>query len=188
MACNDTPLSWWLGGRNLPGGVGRSGEERGGMRQKFEIEGQSRLVNADFSGSPLSLQVGDRVFRVVHRRPGFVLLEDGRCLRYASSGQGERVLQLQGHNYSARIVQARAASGAGSGQGGRVLSPMNGTVVKVQAEVGSRVEAGQVVLVLEAMKMENEVVAPLSGTLARCEASAGQVVQSRQFLFEIQEN
>ena len=157
------------------------------MRQKFEIESQTLEVQADFAPPVATISVGDKVFRVVHHRPGFVLLEDGRCLRYACSGQGEWVFQRQGHSYSARSLKARAASASGGGQGGRVTSPMNGTVVKVQAEVGTCVEAGQVVLVLEAMKMENEVVAPISGKLARCEVTAGQVVQSRQFLFEIQE-
>lgn len=170
------------------GGGTQGGEERAWMRHAFEIEGRTREVESDFSPGVGTVKVGDRLFRVVHHRPGFVLLEDGRCLRYAATGHGDWVFHLQGQSFGAHLVKARAAGGAAGGHGGRVMSPMNGTVVKVQAEAGSRVEAGQVVLVLEAMKMENEVVAPVSGVLSRCEVVAGQVVQSRQPLFEIKED
>ncbi len=158
------------------------------MRQTFEIEGRIREVESDFTPGVASIKVGDQLFRVVHHRPGFVLLEDGRCLRYAATGHGDWVFHLQGQSFAGHLVKARTGGGAAGGHGGRVISPMNGTVVKVQAEAGTRVEAGQVVLVLEAMKMENEVVAPVSGVLTRCEVVAGQVVQSRQPLFEIKED
>jgi biotin carboxyl carrier protein len=60
-------------------------------------------------------------------------------------------------------------------------------VVKVQAQIGDALEVGQVVLVLEAMKMENEVAAPVAGKLSRLEVSPGQVVGAQQLLFEIQQ-
>jgi acetyl-CoA/propionyl-CoA carboxylase biotin carboxyl carrier protein len=68
---------------------------------------------------------------------------------------------------------AGAAAGAGSG---RVAVPMQGTIVKVLVKVGDAVEAGQPVVVLEAMKMENNVNADKSGTVTEIKVEAGQSV------------
>jgi acetyl-CoA/propionyl-CoA carboxylase biotin carboxyl carrier protein len=67
-----------------------------------------------------------------------------------------------------------------------VTSPMQGTVVKVAAEVGSTVAAGDLVLVLEAMKMENHVAAHRDGVLTAVHAAPGAVVQQGEPLFTIE--
>ena len=68
-----------------------------------------------------------------------------------------------------------AAGGAGNGQ---VAVPMQGTIVKVLVEVGDTVEAGDVVCVLEAMKMENNVAADVGGTVTEVRVSVGDSVGS----------
>ncbi|MGB1381259.1 MAG: acetyl/propionyl/methylcrotonyl-CoA carboxylase subunit alpha [Ilumatobacteraceae bacterium] len=71
----------------------------------------------------------------------------------------------------------RAGGGSSSGGGsGQVTVPMQGTIVKVLVEVGQSVEAGQAVVVLEAMKMENQISADVSGTIAEVKVSAGDTV------------
>ena len=71
----------------------------------------------------------------------------------------------------------RAGGGSSSGGGsGQVTVPMQGTIVKVLVEVGQAVEAGQAVVVLEAMKMENQISADVSGTIAEVKVSAGDTV------------
>jgi len=70
---------------------------------------------------------------------------------------------------------AGRAANAGSGSGD-VVVPMQGTVVKVLVEVGQEVEAGETVLVLEAMKMENNVQAEKSGKVAEIKVAAGDSV------------
>lgn len=70
---------------------------------------------------------------------------------------------------------------------GIVVSPMPGTVVKVTAAQGDKVEAGQPVLVLEAMKMENEITAPKSGVISAMNVGEGQTVAGGEALFEIGE-
>ncbi|MBU6215703.1 MAG: biotin/lipoyl-binding protein, partial [Acidobacteria bacterium] len=68
-----------------------------------------------------------------------------------------------------------AASGAVAGSG-RVAVPMQGTIVKVLVEVGQTVAAGDPVVVLEAMKMENNVAADVDGTVTEVSAAAGDSV------------
>ena len=70
-----------------------------------------------------------------------------------------------------------AGAGAGAGAGsGNVEVPMQGTIVKVLVEVGQSVEAGQAVVVLEAMKMENQITAEKSGTVKEIKVKAGDTV------------
>jgi len=72
----------------------------------------------------------------------------------------------------------RAAGGGASGGGGNgtITVPMQGTIVKIEVEVGQEVEAGQTLLVLEAMKMENQINSDVSGTVAEIKVSAGDTV------------
>ena len=72
-----------------------------------------------------------------------------------------------------------ASSGAGGGAGsGQVTVPMQGTIVKVLVEVGQEVESGQAVCVLEAMKMENQILAEKSGKVTEIKVKAGDTVGS----------
>ena len=74
---------------------------------------------------------------------------------------------------------AGSASGAGAGGGnGQVTVPMQGTIVKVLVEVGQQVEAGQSVVVLEAMKMENQIEADKSGVVKAVNVKPGDTVGS----------
>ncbi len=68
---------------------------------------------------------------------------------------------------------------------GRVKAPVPGLLTRVLVNEGDRVEAGQPVVILEAMKMENEIRAPRSGQIARL-ASPGQSVMLGQVLVEIE--
>ena len=68
------------------------------------------------------------------------------------------------------------AHGAVSGGSGRIAVPMQGTIVKVLVTQGDKVEAGQTVCVLEAMKMENAIVADKSGEVAEVKVKAGDTV------------
>ena len=66
-----------------------------------------------------------------------------------------------------------------------ITAPMVGKILKVEKNVGDRVEEDEVVLVMEAMKMEIPVVAPASGVLKDLKVSAGQAVEADQLLAEI---
>lgn len=76
---------------------------------------------------------------------------------------------------------APASAASGSGADGEVVSPMPGKILKVIADNGAHVEAGDVILILEAMKMENEIVAPIAGTVS-LSVSVGQTVDTDALL------
>ena len=62
--------------------------------------------------------------------------------------------------------------------GTNVTAPMPGTILAVNKQPGSAVAAGEVILILEAMKMENEIVAPCAGTLTQVLVSKGSTVET----------
>jgi acetyl-CoA/propionyl-CoA carboxylase, biotin carboxylase, biotin carboxyl carrier protein len=81
----------------------------------------------------------------------------------------------------ARRRRGRAAHGPGAGSEA-VVTPMQGTVLKVEVAEGDEIEAGKVVCVVEAMKMENEIVAHRSGTVSELSVVAGDSVSSGQVI------
>ena len=76
----------------------------------------------------------------------------------------------------------KAAAPAGAQGAVKVNAPMPGKILKVNVNAGAAVKKGDVLLVLEAMKMENEICAPQDGTVATVECAAGDSVESGKVL------
>ena len=77
------------------------------------------------------------------------------------------------------------AAPAPAGGAGDVVAPMPGTVLKVNVDNGDTVASGDVILILEAMKMENEIVAPCAGTVT-LNVKAGETVDTDAVLASVQ--
>lgn len=106
--------------------------------------------------------------------------DDCRTLVGATARGDHIALQLHGRGLTGRAVDARTAAlqlGAGAGEG-IVCTQMPGVVVRLLVESGQAVDEGEPVIVVEAMKMENELKAPISGTIAEIHVEAGQAVES----------
>jgi acetyl-CoA/propionyl-CoA carboxylase biotin carboxyl carrier protein len=89
------------------------------------------------------------------------------------------VVAVAGGKPAAKKAPRAAGGGGGGGTGsGNVTVPMQGTIVKVLVEVGQEVEAGQTVVVLEAMKMENQINAEKAGKVTEVRVSPGDTVGS----------
>ena len=79
---------------------------------------------------------------------------------------------------AAAAAPAPAAAPAASKGSVKVEAPMSGKILGIKASVGQAVKKGDVIVVLEAMKMENDIVAPQDGTVASIDVTAGQQVES----------
>ena len=90
--------------------------------------------------------------------------------------------------HAAHTPVAASASNAAATAGGpgAVTAPIPGKILSIDVATGDRVEANQVVLTLEAMKMENNVVAPISGSVAQIAVGEGSEVASGQLLMVIE--
>lgn len=79
-------------------------------------------------------------------------------------------------------ASAPKAAPAGNAGSIKVTAPMPGKILSVKANVGQEVKQGDVILLLEAMKMENEVVAPQDGKVASINVGSGDMVESGDVL------
>ena len=98
-------------------------------------------------------------------------------------------LTLDGSSYRAEI--ARAPRGGRTGQqpaarSEEVRSPMPGLLVVVPVQVGARVEMGQAIAIMEAMKMQMEIRAPHAGTIRRVHVTAGEELRAGQLLVTLE--
>lgn len=85
----------------------------------------------------------------------------------------------------APATESKAAPKSVEGKGTNVEAPMAGTVLSISVKVGDSVKKGQTLLMLEAMKMENEIVAPEDGVVSAIHVSANQAVESNQVLVSL---
>lgn len=77
---------------------------------------------------------------------------------------------------------APAPAAAPAGAGAQVTSPMPGTILSCTLTAGTAVKKGQVLMILEAMKMENEIMCPQDGTVTSVNVSAGTAVEAGTLL------
>jgi propionyl-CoA carboxylase alpha chain len=101
------------------------------------------------------------------------------------SGHGIDVDSPRGHVRLTRVP--RFVDPAEAVASGSLLAPMPGTVVAVHVEPGQEVEAGQAVLVLEAMKMQHTVSAPYAGTVTEIDVKPGAQVAAGEVLAVVEE-
>ena len=155
------------------------------MRYFVTIAG--REVEVDLTGA-VPLVDGTPVHAELAALPGTpvrTLLADGRSHQFVAN-PGERrgrwEISMGGSRLTADAVDERTRAiremtgGADLESEKTVAAPMPGLVVRVEVEVGQHVRAGQGVVIVEAMKMENELKAPADGVVARIEVQPGQTV------------
>ena len=94
--------------------------------------------------------------------------------------------ELTGAAPAAAAAPAPAPAAAAPAGGEQVTSPMPGTILDIKVSQGSAVKKGDVLMILEAMKMENEIMCPCDGKVASIHASKGTAVESGTLLCVIQ--
>jgi biotin carboxyl carrier protein len=119
----------------------------------------------------------------------FSILFEGQSFEISvtPSPGGKLKLQAGAQEFNAEVIDARAWSGRRHGHveaEGRqqIVAPMPGKVVRLLVQAGDHVEAGQGLLVVEAMKMQNEIRSPKSGAVERILVKEGQLVNAGEVM------
>jgi biotin carboxyl carrier protein len=172
------------------------------MRLNAEIEGERVALEVRREGGRVFAEVGGRRYELEARRVGegeYLLTHGGRvyeCRVGAEAGagvgaRGSLRVSVGAREYGVTLTDPKHLRGAGAvggEQGGRaqIKAPMPGKVVRVLVEVGQAVEAGQPAVVVEAMKMQNELKSPKSGTVVELRAEPGSTVNAGDVLVIIE--
>ena len=149
-----------------------------GASHEITVDGHTVLVNGVSAGARIEM---------VHGTPVCHLVLDGRSYSFAVAASGSRgkwtlidrgePVDVEVLDERTRHIQSLVGAGKTQAGGGAVKAPMPGLVVKVLVEPGSSVAAGQGLVVLEAMKMENEIKATAAGVVESIAVRPGQAVE-----------
>jgi len=170
------------------------------MKLNAEIEGKKTTVELRLEGGRVLADVGGRSYELEAREiegGEYLILHDRRvfeCRVARAAGSrdaGALQVSVGARTYDVSLAdprRLRGAQGSGGSSPGRaqLTAPMPGKVVRVLVEQGQEVEAGQGVVVVEAMKMQNELKSPKAGTVAELRAAEGETVNAGDVLAVIE--
>jgi biotin carboxyl carrier protein len=152
----------------------------------FEVQvSANRSVPGEYAivvdGAPLTVYVPD------HDRPELAdwMLVDGRPYELVMPSDLSSV-QIHNGRYTVAVRDHETHSVRPNVGDGRVKAPIPGLIARLNVDIGQSVESGQPLLVLEAMKMENEIRAPKSGVVRQVAVKPGQTVTLGELLLEVE--
>ena len=166
-------------------------------RYLARLEGESHKVTVAEGGEVTIDGRTHAVSLVPARQPaGYSLLIDGASVPFLArpGARGEWEVDIGGRTHVVEVLDARqarihelSATGGGTAGVSALKAPMPGLVVQVAVEEGEVVQAGATVIIVEAMKMENELRAPAAARVSRVLVGRGDAVHKAQVLVEFSE-
>ena len=167
------------------------------MKLNAEIGGEKIALDVRREGERVVAEVGGRRYELEARKLSageYLLVGGGRvyeCRVAQTRGRGALNVSVGAGNYDVTLADPkhlRGAHVAGGHEGGRaqVTAPMPGKVVRVLVEAGQAVEAGAGLVVVEAMKMQNELKSPKAGTVAEVRVEPGATVNAGDVLVVVE--
>jgi biotin carboxyl carrier protein len=164
------------------------------MKYITTVDGKEYLVEiVDEKHISINGKIVEVDFESVSGQPVYSLIVDGKSHEsYVQQGDDNWQVLLRGRLYPVTVEdererRLRAAAGSGVAESGEFLlkAPMPGLVVTILVEEGQEIKKGQVILILESMKMQNELKSPRDGTIGRIRVKAGESVEQRQTLLSV---
>ena len=162
------------------------------MRLTAEVAGDHHELSIRREGTRLTAEIDERRYTLEARETGggvYLLIADGRV--YECRVERERAafnVRIGSHVYSIALSDPKRLRGAqesGVHDGGgsaQIVAPMPGKVVRVLVPAGAQVEAGDGLVVVEAMKMQNEMKSPRAGVVTAIHAEVGATVNAGDVL------
>jgi biotin carboxyl carrier protein len=162
--------------------------EKGGETQIVGlVERSDHHYEVTIDGHPVQVDAsksGKTIYSVIEDGQQFEVLIDESGAHGFDVLVAGQLFHLQALDERSKLLTATARPVASGPQ--RVEAEMPGKVVKIEVPVGSPVQEGQGVVILEAMKMENEIKSPVEGRVTEIGVSEGQTVESGALLFVVE--
>ncbi len=164
------------------------------MKYITTVEGKQFLVEIiDEKHVNVDGKVYEVDFESVNGQPVYSLIVDGKSHEgYAARGDEDWQVLLHGRLYPVTVEdererRLRSAAGGGVVEAGEfhLRAPMPGLVVTIPVEEGQTIKRGQVLVILESMKMQNELKSPRDGTVGRVRVKPGETVEQKQTLLSV---
>ena len=160
------------------------------MKYEAKIDGRQVAITLEERDGIVAATVDDRAYdvRVVQPESGVYVIFFGDDVYEARVSAGDRdklQVKLRGRMFDVNIIDRkhRRPATEHTAEGRQNLtSPMPGKVVRVLLTAGNEVEAGQGVVVVEAMKMQNEIKSPKTGRVVEVRVNEGETVSANQVL------
>lgn len=158
------------------------------------VDGEVRRISVEVRDAGVVVREGDAILEAEVRRvsPNELRSRRGdRSVRVFLARDGERTfVSVEGRQYvvsESRADAGRPGGGEDQAAGGslRIKSPMPGKVTKVAVAEGEEVRKNQTLVIVEAMKMENEIKASIDGVVRKVQVAVGDVVDAEKPLVEI---
>ena len=144
-----------------------------------------QTVYIRYQDNHAELIVGENSHRIATLAPGLATI-DGVQQRYRMCQDGKQSwLQWQGHSVCFEDATHSAAGTSDQAGSGQIRAPMDGAVIEVCAKAGDAVKRGQVLVIMEAMKMEHSLKADCDGTVESADLAVGSQVKRQQLLVSI---
>jgi biotin carboxyl carrier protein len=162
--------------------------EKGGETRSIELKELGEdLYEVTLDGKTVQVDVarsGKTIYSVIEDGKQFEVIIDESGAHGFDVLVGGQLLHLKAFDERSRLLASTAKATATGPQ--RVESEMPGKVVKIAAPAGTPVAEGQGVVILEAMKMENEIKSPIDGVIKEVGVAEGQTVESGALLFVVE--
>jgi biotin carboxyl carrier protein len=160
------------------------------MKYEAEIDGRQVALELEQRNGRVTAKVGERDYdvEVIHPEDSAYLIFIGSKVYEARAWQdtpGSLRIKLRDRVFSVKIKDRKrmhAASDHGMEGRQHLIAPMPGKVVRVLLKAGDEVKAGQGVVIVEAMKMQNEIKSSKDGLVAEVRVSEGETVNASQVL------
>jgi 3-methylcrotonyl-CoA carboxylase alpha subunit len=160
------------------------------MQYSYEYNGETYTVNLERQpDDKLKATIGSVEYILTASQiasGGWLMRINGeRFLAHTASDKEARYVHLNGTQFKLEKSEGRRRKGKSAASSGDLTADMPGQVIDVRVAEGDTVQAGDVLVVLEAMKMEIRITAPHAGTVVRVFVQKGAVVDRGQHIIEI---
>jgi biotin carboxyl carrier protein len=168
------------------------------LKIRVHLNGQAHEVLVEKNGGDYRVTVGDSVYKCVPKDGGLLINGEFMATGFDGSLEEGTELILGERKVTARVEpvieverveeysEAEDSGPASKDDMGMITAPMPGKLMAIKVKVGDKVQPNTLVAILEAMKMENEILAGVEGTVKEIKAKAGETVDGGKVLLIIE--